>query len=269
MTWNLEWFPGGKPEASVAEKNQQMKAAKKVIRDTNPTILLAQEIKNTESFESLVSGNNGLNVSIVSKFLNFDGVTPAPLQCAIASTLDTHSAWFETFKPTRQLPTMFRGFAFAALKHPDGGLIMVYSIHLRSNRGSEDPKVAERIAATRAESVKQLIAHKKAMATKFKDEQIVGWLIGGDFNTNHDGQFPLCTAIRDLTSTGFHNSWENTPREKRLTWRNHPYFQEYESTTFDYLMTQGFKPIEARMIPKVPRSVSDHAPVMLELITER
>jgi endonuclease/exonuclease/phosphatase family metal-dependent hydrolase len=268
MIWNIEWFPGGNPEPSAAEKSEQMKGAKKVLLQHVPDILLAQEITDEKAFERLVSAVEGMNVHVFSKFLNFDGVTPAPQQCVIASTLELHSGWFEAFKPTKALPNMPRGFAFAAVKHPDGRLIMLYSVHLRSNRGDEVPKIARQIAATRAESVKQLIAHQKVMREKFKNERIIGWVIGGDFNTNHDKQFPLCTAIRDLTAAGFHNSWGNTPRKNRLTWRNHPHFRNYESTTFDYILTKGFKKTEARLIPNVPRRVSDHAPVMLKLISE-
>ncbi len=138
---------------------------------------------------------------------------------------------------------------------------MVYSVHLKSNRGSDTPEGEKDVAATRAESAKQLIAHKAEMTKKFAGEKIVGWLIGGDFNTNHDGQFPMCTAVKDLVNAGFHNSWDNTPKEDRQTWRNDPRDTRFKPTTFDYMLTTGFKENQAKLFPDVAIEVSDHTPI--------
>jgi endonuclease/exonuclease/phosphatase family metal-dependent hydrolase len=265
MSWNIRWFPGGYQEASKSDKAEHIKSASSILEKADPDIFLAQEIHDEKSFKELIKNNPKLKLHVVTKFLEFDGKTPAPQQCAIASKLELHSGWQESFKPVRNIPSLQRGFAFAALKHPDGGLIMVYCIHLKSNRGSETQKGEQNIAATRAESVRQIIAHKKEMTRKFSDQKIIGWVIGGDFNSNHDGQFPLCTAIQDMVKAGFHNSWNNTPLKARLTWRNNPRYEDFKPTTFDYIFTSGFTKKQATLIPNVSLKVSDHAPVMLEL----
>jgi hypothetical protein len=38
-TWNLEWFPGGKPNSSHAERVVHMSAAKDALTDIRPDIL--------------------------------------------------------------------------------------------------------------------------------------------------------------------------------------------------------------------------------------
>jgi len=264
VTWNLEWFPGGRPNAYEGEKVNQMKGVKAELEKLNPDILLAQELTDETAFAKLVATLPDLKVDVFSHFLEADGKTPGPQQCGIASNLKADSAWFESFKPTESLPNLRRGFAFAALEHPDGGLIMLYSVHLKSNRGSDTPDGEKDVANTRAESVKQLIAHKKAMEEKFAGKEIRGWLIAGDFNTNHDGQFPKCTAVKDLMAAGFHNTWDATPKEQRLTWRNDPRDTRFKPTTFDYMMTVGFKETQAKM-SEVSQKLSDHNPVMLML----
>ena len=70
-----------------------------------------------------------MKVDVFSRFLEPDGRTVGQQQCAIASRLKAHSSWFEEFKPTENLPNLRSGFAFAALKYPDGGLMMLYSLH--------------------------------------------------------------------------------------------------------------------------------------------
>jgi endonuclease/exonuclease/phosphatase family metal-dependent hydrolase len=265
MTWNVKWFPGGYAEATKAEQAEHIKAAQKIVEAADPDIFLAQEIRDEAALKALIKNNPDLKIHVMSKFLEFDDKTPYPQQCAIVSKLEAVSASQVPYKFIKNLPSLNRGFAFAALKHPDGGLIMTYCIHLRSNRGSEDPKMEKTIATTRAEAIKQIIAHKNEISKKFTDQKIIGWVVGGDFNSKHDRQFPLCTAIQDLTKIGFHNSWDKTPLKNRLTWRNNPRFEDYKSTTFDYILTNGFSKNQATLFPNVPLKTSDHAPVILDL----
>lgn len=268
--WNIEWFPGGYPNASKRDQTKQLKGASTVLQKLAPDILLAQEVTDERAFEKLATAVPEMKVHVFSQFLESDGKTVGPQQCAIASTLKANSAWFEAFAPTADLPNLRRGFAFAALEHPDGGLMMFYCVHLKSNRGSDTPEGAQDVADTRAESVRQIIAHKAEMEKKFADQKIIGWVIAGDFNTNHDGQFPVCTVVADFEKAGFHNTWGNTPKKDRATWRSDPdpNDRRFEPTTFDYFMTTGFKKADAVMVPDVPRELSDHNPIMLMLSPE-
>ena len=45
-TWNLEWFPGGKPNSSQAERLVHMSAAKDALIDIRPDILYLQEVRD-------------------------------------------------------------------------------------------------------------------------------------------------------------------------------------------------------------------------------
>lgn len=268
ISWNIEWFPGARPNAPKEDQDRHFKLVQAELPRMNPDILLAQEITDQNAMEKLVSSVPGLKVHVMSRFLDEETGKPGPQQQVIASKLPAHSAWFEAFKPSDNLPDLRRGFAFAALKHPQGGLVLVYSVHLKSNGGSDKPGGEENIANTRAESVRQILAHMEDMKnTKFAGETIAGWVVGGDFNTNHDGQFPKCTVIRQLSDAGFHNTWSETAKELRQTWRNHPDDTRFKPTTFDYIMTRGFKKTQAKIVPDISLEVSDHAPVMLNLET--
>jgi len=120
------------------------------------------------------------------------------------------------------------------------------------------------VANTRRESVRQILSHKAEMEKRFDGQKILGWIVAGDFNSNHDGQFPGCTAIADFVSAGFHNTWDTTPKEERLTWHNSPWDKKFKPTTFDYILTTGFRESQAKAIT-VSRYTSDHNPVMLLL----
>lgn len=268
VAWNIEWFPGLRPGASKGEQHNHIKAVEPVLAEISPDILLAQEITDQRAMERLCE-SAGLKLHVISRFIDAESGEPSLQQVTIASKLEAHSAWFEEFRKRDDLPSLYRGFAFAALRHPDGGLIMAYSVHLKSNGGSDRPGGEVNIANARKESVRQILAHKAEMEkTKFAGENIVGWIVGGDMNSNHDGQFPLCTAVADTIAGGFHSTWDGVDKKDRLTWRSDPDPEKrrFEPTTFDYIFTIGFKPAKAKIID-VPRELSDHSPlgVMLEL----
>ncbi len=259
VSWNLEWFPGHRPTASAADADAHMKAAQEALKKINPDIFVGVEIHDWAAFDELISAVPGLNCHVVSSFC--DPVTGElrPQQIGIASKLKCHAAQWENW--AANVPEMSRGFSFAALEHPDGGLLMIYGNHLKSNRGSDDPAGAQNVADMRNDQAKQLLAHREKIKKAFAKETIVGWIASGDFNTNHDGQFPLCHAVQLITEGGFTNTWANTPKEKRLTWHPDPK-SKFQPTTFDYIFTEGLKPAEATLI-KVEEGISDHSPISI------
>ena len=263
LSWNIEWFPGGNPKPKEAEKTKRTTLVEEQLAAIQPDIFLAQEITDEIAFEKVVSAMPGkLTMHVCSRFMDQESKELSPQQCAIASNLKADSAFFENFKPNEKLPHLSRGFAFAALEHPAGGLIMIYSVHLKSNRGSETPEGEQSVADTRFESVRQILSHKAEMEKRYAGRKIMGWIVGGDFNTNHDGQFPKCTAVADFVKAGFFNTWDKTPKEERLTWFPNKFTPQFKPTTFDYVMTIGFKETQAKTVP-VSRRASDHNAVLL------
>ncbi|MBK1882719.1 hypothetical protein JIN85_09840 [Luteolibacter pohnpeiensis] len=263
VVWNIEWFPGLRPTASAEEADKHMKACQAELKKLNPDIFVAEEIHDWAAFNELISAVPGLTTHVVSSFTDPATGELRPQQIGIASKLPCHGAWWEPWKAN--VPNISRGFSFAALESP-AGLIMVYGNHLKSNGGSDKPGGAQLVADMRAEQTKQLLAHREVIKAAFAKEKIFGWIAAGDFNTNHDGQFPLCHVVDLMTKGGYTNTWANTPREKRLTWRSEP-DSKFEPTTFDYIFTQGIPKTDAFIID-APRELSDHYPVGLVIKTD-
>lgn len=265
VNWNVEWFPGKRPTASAEEADEHMKGAQAALKKLNPDIFVAQELRDWDAFHQLVSAVPGLTVHVVSSFKDTETGRVRNQQIGIASKLKCRGAWWETW--AANYPEISRGFSFAALEHPDGGLLMIYGNHLKSNSGGSTEDGAKNNGGMRDEQVKQLLAHKQSVETAFSDYTILGWIAAGDFNTNHDGQFPHDSVIKNMVLGGYHNTWANVPKEKRLTWRSDadPAQRRFEPTTFDYIFTQGIKPVDA-FILEVPRELSDHYPLGIPII---
>lgn len=254
VTWNLEWFPGKRPTASTKEADTHMKDARAALLKMNPDVFVGVEVRDWAAFQELVSVIPGLTTHVVSSFVDPETGEIRPQQIGIASKLICRAATWEPW--TANVPNISRGFSYSALETANGGLLMVYGVHLKSNRGD-----AAEVATMRNEQAKQLIAQRAVVEKAFVGKKIAGWIATGDFNTNHDGQFPLCKVVEEFTAAGFRNTWADTPQKKRLTW-NSPPDSQFQSTTFDYFFTLGLGNLNATMLNS-PEEVSDHHAILL------
>lgn len=254
VTWNLEWFPGKRPTASTKEADAHMKDARAALLKMNPDVFIGVEVRDWAAFEELVSEIPGLTTHVVSSFVDPETGEIRPQQVGIASKLICRAASWEPWKAN--VPNISRGFSYTALEETNGNLLMVDGVHLKSNRG--DPAD---VATMRNDQAKQLIAQRAVVEKAFVGKKIAGWIATGDFNTNHDGQFPFCKVVEQFTAAGFRNTWADTPLKKRLTW-NSPPDSEFKSTTFDYFFTLGLGELNATMLDS-PLAVSDHKAIQL------
>ena len=256
VSWNLEWFPGKRPTAFAEEADVHMKSAREALRKIDTDVFIAIEVRDWAAFAQLVSAVPGLTTHVVSSFVDPETGEIRPQQVGIASKLICRAATWEAWKAN--VPNISRGFSFAAPEERNGGLLMVYGTHLKSNRG--DPAD---IAAMRLDQTKQLIAQRGVVEKAFFGRKIAGWIAAGDFNTNHDGQFPLCKVVAEMTAAGFRNTWADTPQVDRLTWTSPP-DSDFKPTTFDYIFTLGLGNLNATMLDSLPE-VGDHHAISISL----
>lgn len=231
-----------------------MEPARRTLAHLKPDLFLAQEIRDWEAFDCLIRAHPPLRVNVVSSFRSTDTGELWPQQLAIASCLPCVAAWAEPFRAT--IPGIPRGPAVTALRTEDGaGVVLVYSVHLKSNRSRNDKEAAINFL-WRDESATQLLAHIAEMERVTFKGKVRGVIIAGDFNTNHDGQFGD-RVVDTLVVAGFHNTWAKVPKENRLTWRGN---QQFPPVTFDYILTRDLGEPEAQLI-EIPDGISDHWPV--------
>lgn len=259
VTWNLEWFPGQRPTASAKEAEKHMQDAREALKKLDPDVFVGLEIRDWAAFQELVSVIPGLHTNVVSNFVDPETGEIRNQQIGIASKLTCRAAGWEPWKAN--VPNISRGFSFAALEQKDGALLMIYGNHLKSNQG--DPQT---VATMRNAQAQQLLDQRAVVEKAFHGKKIAGFVFTGDFNTNHDNQFPLCKVVEEFTSAGFRNTWADTPQEKRLTWRSEP-GGRFKPTTFDYFFTQGLGDINATLID-TPMSISDHCAIGLAIPQE-
>ena len=258
MAWNVEWYPGGSPNPEDAAVDSQKKLVTEVVAREKPDIFIGQELRNWQVFADLSASVPGLRAVVVSSFRNDNGSGLWPQQVGISSKLPVEATWAEAWKQSADTPP--RGFSFAAvnLPAPETGVLLVYGVHLKSNRGGGSAAQDAANYKMREESAHQLLRHVAEMETATFKGRVRAVVIAGDLNTNQDGQFGDKT-LEILAAGGFHNTWAEVPRAERLSWRGS---SRYEPTTFDYILTKGLGSGRARLV-EAPKGASDHWPVMI------
>ena len=130
----------------------------------------------------------------------------------------------------------------------------------KQSRHAGDP-IAETAKNIRKREVAidQLMTHVRDFIGA-KIPAINRFIIGGDFNTNHDqAMFAAEKTLDTLTSAAYQSVFEGIPFEERIT---HPGSHGFPDATFDYLFGKNVKfgkPIITQS------NVSDHLPVTCDV----
>ncbi len=260
VSWNIEWYPGKRRNARGQEMAAHGALVRTEIAKINPDILLAQEMRDWNAFARLCDEVRRLRPAVVSAFTSEQTGEYWEQQLGIGAKSYITAAWSEPWAEGAEI-TPRRGFSVAAMRMPGSfDLMLVYNVHLKSNRSADENEAIQNYR-TREESVRQLLAHIRDMEERVFKGRIAGVIVGGDFNTNHDGQFDGDRTIAMMTEAGFHNTWDGVPREDRLSWRGS---DRFEPTTFDYIFTKNLPETRATLL-EVDDGTSDHWPVMIEL----
>jgi endonuclease/exonuclease/phosphatase family metal-dependent hydrolase len=253
--WNIQWFPGRHPNASVASERSQIASVHRDMRRIYADVIGMEEVRDFDNATIAVSPLAGFKVDVVSDFPPREGQDVGQ-QVAIASRLPPLSAWVEMWKPNGALVPP-RGFAFAAYEFAPRHILLVYGVHLKSNRG----EIAEDIAI-REESMQQLTAHMQAMNDAYGKLGTVSCIVGGDFNTAPDDpRFAGETTTRTLLDNGFSWCWQNIPFAQRISL---PADKLFPAACFDHIFVRNAKIDSARVIETSRRS-SDHNAIFAEL----
>lgn len=253
--WNIQWFPGRRPNASRAEENRQIRAVHRDLAQLTADVIGLEEVRDFEHSSLAIQPLSGFKVDVCSNFPAREGQQEAQ-QIAIASRLQPISAWAEAWKPGGAIMPP-RGFAFASYQLSPNQVLLVYALHLKSNRGEihEDIRIRE-------ESMRQLISHMKAMKEAYGRMGSLTWIIGGDFNTSPDEpRFAREKTVPSLLADGFSWAWQGIPASSRITM---PADLRYPAAAFDQIFYRGATLARAWVAPTSPQS-SDHRAVNVTL----
>lgn len=252
VTWNLQWYPGGKPGATKEAQDHHIEVVREGIRKLDPDILMLEEVGSEAALiETLKPLGDDWRVAIISRFS--EGGFRSGQQVAIAAKIPAESAWAEPWdKGWAGAP---RGYAYASFLI-GGRRLAVYALHLKSNLGDSPANTSKR-----EDAVSQLLGHINS-----KEQRVLpaaATIIAGDFNTD-DPDSPAAISpgersFQMLRKAGFAWGFEGIAHGDRITC---PAKGKYPAASFDHFWTRGLgKPLASVSSTEG----SDHLPVVLEI----
>lgn len=253
--WNIQWFPGHRPFANASSERAQTASVHRDMQKINADVLGMEEVRDFSKATIAIAPLAGMKVDVVSNFPPREGQDVGQ-QVAIASRFQPLSAWVEMWKPSGALVPP-RGFAFAAYEVAPRHVLLVYAVHLKSNRG----EISEDIAI-REESMRQLAAHMHGMNEAYSRMGSISCIVGGDFNTApDDSRFVTEKTTRTLRDNGFSWCWQDIPFARRISL---PGDKLFPPACFDHIFVRNGKFKSARVI-EVSRGSSDHNAIFAEV----
>lgn len=262
--WNIEWFPGKRPEPTHWEEKDHIPLVQAEVAAMAPDILGMVEIRNEDAARVAVATVPGLKVDVCSRFVRSSGEIGMQ-QGAIASNIHPVSAWSEAWEPRASIE-LTRGFTFAAYPVGPDSIVLFYVVHLKSNRGEIQLNIPARETST-----KQLLAHANEMEKIYgKAYRHVVVVLAGDFNTSlDDPRFQSERTLRDIRKAGYTWTWERTPVDERITLPAQPIMDpsrpSYPGASFDHIFVRGAPIAKAFAVASSPLA-SDHRPVVADLL---
>ncbi|HKP93654.1 MAG TPA: endonuclease/exonuclease/phosphatase family protein [Chthoniobacterales bacterium] len=256
--WNVQWFPGRRPNPSRSEENRQVRAVHADLAPLNSDLVALEEVRDYDHAVLAVKPFARFKVDVISNFPPREGQKEAQ-QVAITSRLPCLGAWSELWKPAGVIVPP-RGFAFAAYELAPRQLLLVYALHLKSNRGEirEDIRIRE-------ESMQQLVSHMKAMNNAYGKLGTLAWIVGGDFNTAPaEPRFAAEKTVPLLLASGFRWCWHGVPFTSRITV---PGDARYPAACFDQIFYRGATLRKAGVIATTAAS-SDHRAIQGDFVFE-
>ena len=179
LSLNAEWFPGRVPEPSPAERARHLVAVQRMLYEVNPDLWLVQEVQRPEAFPLAFAVLPDYALYRVSDFRT--GLHEAAMAGRLPlREADAHK--WRTGDPDNEPP---RGVVYGAVELPDGRVLLVFTLHMKSNfTGYEDYDPVRNVAMREAEA-ELFVAYAAARRAAFADDAVAGVLLGGDLNVLH------------------------------------------------------------------------------------
>ncbi len=226
-TWNLQWFPGNRPEPTARGRAWHGREVGKVIRKMGADLLLVQEVVDREALARAAKDYPWRAVSNFQRAGDEDAELPVQ-NVAILSKVPIRESWevgFHSLPLTPDRPV--RGFLGARLGTKKKGLT-VYTLHLKSNRGGR-----EAAAKRREKSMEYL---RKDWEKRGLDPGKDAILMAGDFNCSlRNPEFAEEKTIRGLLKEGWVSVAADIPWPAAATVRPDP-AGKYPAVDFDHIL---------------------------------
>lgn len=266
MTWNLQWFPGHLPQSVARAKELHIQSVDLYLKKLSPQVVILQEILDAGAVVKAASSYPWKVVTDFQRAGDENEKLP-PQNVALVSQWPWKEVWEVDFHRLPLTPDRpVRGFIGARFQDDLGRTVVVYGVHLKSNRGGRDGSSRRREMA-----MEYLRWDWRRKGFNPVRDHI---LVGGDFNcSTRNPEFTEGT-IRNLIEEGWRVADECFGWPEGATVKPDPHGR-FPAVDFDHFLlspglvralregSQGVRIYSHNDIP------SDHYPVELTIVLKR
>lgn len=260
--WNVAWFPGMHPTEPTRKGTERQKAAAAAeVAAVDPDILIGLEIRDEAALRLLAPGRKFYHCTHIPRPPDENPGLPNQ-GLALAARVAPRACWVLDFSGLPQTPDRpVRGILGAEFAAADGSRLVVYGVHLKSNRGHA--------ATNRLRRERAIEALMKDWVRRGFDPTRDRIVVLGDFNTSpHDPQFDGERTLDLLERAGLVRASRGMKRESAMTVAGSGWFPPND---FDHIFLSPAQaarmsrpPPWLEVRPFVPEA-SDHALVAVRL----
>ena len=264
LTWNLQWFPGHHPQAPGSQQSLHVRLVAEKIGQIRPQVVILQEVLDPKALETAFPDYPWKALTDFQRAGDEDGKLP-PQNVALLSQWPWKEIWevdFHLMPLTPDRPV--RGFLGAEFHDDQGRRVVVYGIHLKSNRGGREASSRRRERAMDAlrwdwrrrgldpardailvggdwncsvrnpefneETIRKLVREGWEVA-----DQELGWPEGATVKADPGGRFPASDFDHFLLSPGYRQTLEGQKLQVQI-------FSGDEIPSDHYPVEMHFKP---------------------------
>lgn len=266
MTWNLQWFPGQHPQATMLLQQRHIQSVGQLVRGIWPQVVLLQEVLDGEALRMASPVYPWRVVTSFQRAGDENEALPAQ-NLALVSQWPWKEVWEVDFYRLPLTPDRpVRGFIGAKFQDDQGRAVTLYGVHLKSNRGGRES------SARRRERAMEYLRWDWRRLGLDPDRDFM--MIAGDFNCSTKNPEFSERTIRQLVQEGWGLADQELGWPKGATVKPDPQ-GKFPAADFDHFLlspalvrVRGAGRQDLRIFSRgeIP---SDHYPVELILSLKR
>jgi len=228
LTWNLEWFPGRSPQSEEGIRQGHIRNVRAFLRKISPDVAIFQEVVSASALSVAAGDYPWRAVTHFQRAPDEDEKLP-PQNIALVSRKAWREVWeldFHQLPESEERPV--RGLLGAEFIDPADRRLIVYGLHLKSNRGGREA------SAKRREKAMEYLRWDWRRRNLDPQEEAI--LIAGDFNCSlKNPEFVKEKTIQGLLKKGWISVTQDMAWPQGATVRENR-SAKYPPADFDHIL---------------------------------
>ena len=201
--WNVEWFPGRRPDAGDRAQASHVAAVVPVVERLDPDVLGLEEVADADAAHLIADHLKGFRVDVCTEFTRAPANEPSRQQIVLCSRLPLLAGGWEHWRPAADGLVPRRGFAFAAYRPRRARCCSSTGCTSRATSPTNPAATPPTSPCARNPRASFSSTSEQGGAVCARWGRVRLAVVGGDMNTSlDDGRFEAEATLRAVAGRG-------------------------------------------------------------------